>query len=141
MYNPQVIVDKLMSWLGCHEGDAVHKHIIDTYNAHKPLAAGYKVKYTDAWCATTVSAAFIECNYTPIFVTECSCSRMITLLKQKGIWVEADSYAPHMGDVIFYDWQDNGVGDNVGVADHVGVVIENPVNNKFRVIEGNKNDG
>ena len=141
MYNPQVIVDKVMSWLGCKEGDAVHKHIIDTYNAHKPLAQGYKVKYTDAWCATTVSAAFIECGYTSIFVTECSCNRMITLLKKKGMWQENDAYSPHKGDVIFYDWQDSGVGDNVGSSDHVGIVIEEPHEGKFRVCEGNKNDG
>lgn len=140
MYNPQVIVDKMNSWLGCKEGDATHKHIIDTYNAHKPLAQGYKVKYTDAWCATTVSAAFIECNYTAIFVTECSCNRMINLLKQKGLWQENDAYVPHSGDVIFYDWQDSGVGDNVGSSDHVGVV-EKVESNIITVIEGNKNDG
>ena len=140
MYNPQVIIDKLNSWLGCREGDKTHKHIIDTYNNHKPLAQGYKVKYTDAWCATTVSAAFIECGYTDIFVTECSCNRMITLLKKKGMWQENDAYIPHSGDVIFYDWQDSGVGDNVGSSDHVGVV-EKVDNGVITVIEGNKNDG
>ena len=139
MYNPQVIVDKMNSWLGCREGDKTHKHIIDTYNAHKPLAQGYKVKYTDAWCATTVSAAFIECGYTDIFVTECSCNRMITLLKKKGIWQENDAYIPNAGDVIFYDWQDTGVGDNTGSSDHVGVV-ESCINGLITVIEGNKND-
>ena len=140
MYNPQVIIDKLNSWLGCHEGDAVHKHIIDTYNAQKPLPQGYKVKYTDAWCATTVSAAFIECGYTPIFVTECSCNRMITLCQKKNLWMENDAYVPHMGDVIFYDWQDSGIGDDIGTSEHVGVV-EKVVNGIITVIEGNKSDG
>ena len=140
MYNPQVIVDKMNSWLGCREGDATHKHIIDVYNTQRPLPAGYKVKYTDAWCATTVSSAFIECGYTPIFVTECSCNRMIKLCQQKGLWMENDAYVPHAGDVIFYDWQDNGVGDDVGTSEHVGVV-EKVVNNVITVIEGNKNDG
>ena len=88
MHSRQVIVDKMMSWLGCHEGDPVHKHIIDTYNAHQPLARGYKVKYTDAWCATTVSAAAIECGYTDIIPTECSCNKMIELLKKMDIWQE-----------------------------------------------------
>lgn len=140
MRSRQVIVDKMKSWLGCHEGDSIHKHIIDTYNAHKPLARGYKVKYTDAWCATTVSAAFIECSYTDIFVTECSCNKMITLLQKKGMWQENDAYVPNPGDVIFYDWQDNGVGDNKGTSEHVGIV-ETVENGSIIVIEGNKSDG
>lgn len=140
IHSRQVIVDKIKSWIGCKEGDAVHKHIIDTYNAHKPLAQGYKVKYTDAWCATTVSAAAIECGYTDIIPTECSCSRMIKLLQKKGIWQESDAYVPKAGDIIFYDWQDSGVGDNTGVPDHVGIV-EKCDGNIIVVIEGNKNDG
>ena len=140
MRDGQTIVNKIASWLGCHEGDATHKHIIDTYNAHKPLARGYKVKYTDAWCATTVSAAAIECDMTDLIPTECSCQKMIELFKKKGIWVENDAYKPSPGDIIFYDWQDSGVGDNTGVADHVGIV-EKCDGNIIVVIEGNKSDG
>ena len=140
IHSRQVIVDKIKSWIGCKEGDATHKHIIDTYNNHKPLAQGYKVKYTDAWCATTVSAAAIEVGYTDIIPTECSCPRMIKLLQQKGIWQENDAYVPKKGDIIFYDWQDSGVGDNVGNPDHVGIV-EKCEGNIIVVIEGNKNDG
>ena len=130
----------MRSWVGCKEGDATHKLIIDTYNSHKPLARGYKVKYTDAWCATTVSAAAIACGYTPIIPTECSCNKMISLLQQKGIWQENDAYVPKPGDIIFYDWQDSGVGDNKGTSEHVGLV-ECVNNNDITVIEGNKNDG
>ena len=140
IHNRQAIVDKMRSWLGCHEGDSIHKHIIDVYNAHKPLAQGYKVKYTDAWCATTVSAAAIECGYTDIIPTECSCNRMITLLQKMGIWQENDAYVPAPGDIIFYDWQDSGSGDNNGTSEHVGVV-EKVKDGKITVIEGNKNDG
>lgn len=140
MYNPQVIIDKMNSWLGCKQGDSTHKHIVDTYNAHKPLAQGYKVKYTDAWCATTVSAAAIECGYTDIIPTECSCNRMIKLLQSMGIWQENDAYVPQMGDIIFYDWQDSGVGDNVGSSDHVGY-IEKVENGIITVIEGNISKG
>ena len=140
MYNAQVIIDKMNSWLGCKQGDATHKHIIDTYNNHKPLAQGYKVKYTDAWCATTVSAAAIECGYTAIIPTECSCNRMIKLLQGMGIWKENDAYVPQTGDIIFYDWQDSGIGDNTGGSDHVGYV-EKVEDGVITVIEGNKNKG
>lgn len=139
-HNRQKIVDKVMSWLGCHEGDAIHKHIIDTYNAHNP-AQGYKVKYTDKWCATTVSAAAIECGYTDIIPTECSCNRMIALAQKMGIWQESDAYVPQKADIVMYDWDDNGIGDNAGIPDHTGYVVSNPIANRFEVCEGNKSDG
>ena len=40
----QKIVDTAVAWLGRKESDGSHKQIIDVYNAHKPLARGYKVK-------------------------------------------------------------------------------------------------
>ena len=38
-----------------------------------------------------------------------------------------------------YDWQDNGVGDNVGTPDHVGIV-ESCSGGKIIIIEGNMNN-
>lgn len=133
------IIAQAKAWLGCKESDGSHKKIIDTYNNHKPLARGYKVKYTDAWCATFVSACAIKCGYTDIIPTECGCDEMIKLFKKLNSWVENDSYIPKPGDIIFYDWHDNGIGDNIGAADHVGIV-ENVINNVIVVIEGNKNN-
>ena len=77
--------------------------------------------------------------YTDIIPTECGCDEMIKLFKKLNSWVENDSYIPKPGDIIFYDWQDNGIGDNIGAADHVGIV-ENVINNVIVVIEGNKNN-
>lgn len=54
------VVDVMASWLGKKEADGSHKSIIDLYNSYTPLARGYKVKYSDSWCMTTVSAAFIK---------------------------------------------------------------------------------
>ena len=133
------VVSVMKGWLGWSEANGKFKRIIDIYNGHKPLARDYKVKYTDAWCATAVSAAFIKAGLTDIGFTECSCNCMIALYKAKGRWKEKDSYIPKIGDIIMYDWQDNGVGDNVGSADHVGLVTA--INGtKLTVIEGNKNE-
>lgn len=133
------VVSVMKGWLGWSEANGKFKRIIDVYNNHKPLAQGYKVKYTDEWCATAVSAAFIKAGLTDIGFTECSCNRMIDLYKAKGRWEEKDSYVPKIGDVIMYDWQDNGVGDNVGSADHVGLVTA--INGtKLTIIEGNKGE-
>lgn len=133
------LVEQARSWLGFNEMDGSHKRIIDTYNAHKPLSRGYKVTYDDAWCATFVSACVIEAGLTDLIPLECGCQEMIRKMKEKGIWVENDAHVPSPGDIIFYDWQDDGRGDNVGYADHVGIV-EACDGQIITVIEGNRND-
>lgn len=132
------MVKLMQSWIGKKESNGTHKAIIDIYNAHRPLARGYKVKYTDEWCATTVSAAAIKLGYTDIIPTECGCGQMIQLFKNIGCWVENDGYVPSPGDVIFYDWGDTGKGDDTGWPEHVGVV-EKVLNGTITVIEGNYN--
>lgn len=130
------VIEQAKAWLGLKESNGTHKAIIDVYNAHKPLAQGYKVKYTDAWCATFVSAVAIKTGCTDIIPTECSCPRQIELFKKLGAWEESDSRTPEPGDIIYYDWDDSGKGDNVGVSDHVGIV-EKVSGGKITVIEGN----
>jgi hypothetical protein len=61
---------------------------------------------------------------------------MIELFKKLGVWVENENCTPNPGDIIFYDWQDNGKGDNKGNPEHVGIV-EKVTNGKIIVIEGN----
>ena len=119
--------------------DGGHQEIIDIYNAHNPLARGYAVQYTDSWCAAFVSAVAIKCGYTSIIPTECGCPEMIEKFKLLGEWVEDDKYNPKPGDVIFFDWEDTGIGDDVGTADHVGFV-EAVSHGIITTIEGNKAD-
>lgn len=126
-------------WLGCKESDGSHKKIIDCYNNHKPLPRGYNVRYTDAWCATYVSAVAIMAGVSDIVPLECSCYYLIEKAKKMGIWVENDGYIPSYGDICLYDWQDNGKGDNKGTPDHVGIVT-NCDGKLFYVVEGNKNN-
>lgn len=133
------IIAQARAWLGKKESDGSHREIIDVYNSHKPLARGYAVTYTDAWCATFVSAVAIKCGLTDIIPTECGCGQMIALFQKLGEWVENDAYIPSPGDVIFYDWQDSGSGDNTGWPDHVGIV--KAISGKtITIIEGNKSD-
>ena len=130
------VVEQAKAWIGYKESNGTHKTIIDTYNSHKPLARGYAVQYNDAWCATFVSAVAIKLGYTAIIPTECSCAKMIELFKKIGCWVEDDSRKPNPGDIIFYDWEDSGKGDNVGSSDHTGIV-EKVSGNTITIIEGN----
>ena len=130
------VVSQAQAWIGLNEYDGSHKKIIDIYNTQKPLPVGYKLKYTDAWCAGFVSAVAITLGYTDIIPCECSCPRMITLMQNKGIWVENENRTPNPGDIIFYDWEDSGAGDNRGSSDHVGIV-EKVAGSTITVIEGN----
>ncbi len=130
------VVEQAIAWLGKKESDGSHREIIDVYNSQPKLPRYYPVKYTDAWCSTFVSAVAVKLGYTDIIPTECGCEKHTRLFKEKGIWVEDDGYVPSPGDIIFYNWDDNGVGDTKGYADHVGIV-EKVENGKITVIEGN----
>lgn len=129
-------VNKAISFVGSDEGSSKHKYIIDTYNKIVPLPVNYKVKYTDAWCATFVSCMASLCGLLDIIPAECGCNRQIDLAKKMGIWVEKDSYVPKTGDLIFYDWADGGSGDNTGASDHVGIVVS-VSGSTIKVVEGN----
>ena len=132
-------VNTAIGYYGCKESNGGHRKIIDLYNTYTPHPRGYKVTYNDPWCAAFASAMAIECGLTDIIPVECSCSKQIELFKQKGRWVENDAYVPSPGDLIYYDWDDNGVGENTGAPEHVGIV--SAVNGSIiTVIEGNKTD-
>ena len=139
MATREEIVKQAQAWLGRKEADGTHREIIDIYNSHKPLARGYKVTYIDAWCAAFVSAVAIKCGATDIIPTECGCGSQIELFKRLGSWQEDDSYTPAAGDVIYYDWDDSGAGDNKGGSEHTGIV-EKVVGNTITIIEGNYKD-
>lgn len=129
-------VSQAKEWLGRKESDGSHKYIIDVYNSFIPRARGYKVSYKDAWCATFVSAVAIKLGYTDIIPPECSCNNLIKLFKNLGVYIEDENRTPNVGDIVFYDWEDSGEGDNKGRADHVGIVI-NVSRETFDVVEGN----
>ena len=133
------VVKQAKAWLGRKESNGSHKYIIDVYNSHRPLARGYAVKYSDEWCATFVSAVAVKLGYTDIIPTECGCEPMIRLFKEMGCWKESDSRKPNAGDIIFYDWDDSGYGENKGGSDHVGIVAR-VEDGRVYTIEGNSSD-
>ena len=133
------VVATAKAWIGYNEADGSHRQIVDVYNAHRPLARGYALKYTDAWCAGFVSAVAIRLGLTDIMPTEVGVGEMIKLYQRLGRWKESDRYTPKPGDIIMYAWGDNGVGDCTSGASHVGIVVS--CDGKIiTVIEGNKSD-
>ena len=139
----QKVVGIFQGWIGLKRSDRSHAPIIDTYNGNKPLPRGYKVTYTDAYCATTTSAAAIKAGYTDIIPVECSCYYLIEKAKSMGIWQENDAYIPKPGDEVLYDWEDGAnfaTTDNQGAPDHVGMV-EAVSGSTIKVMEGNMSGG
>lgn len=133
----QSVVDVMRGWLGWTEANGKFRRIIDLYNTQNPLPRRYPVKYNDEWCAATVTAAGMAAGLQDIIYGECGCGKMIALYEARGLWVEDDAYIPSPGDIIMYDWDDSGLGDNRGNPDHVGVV-EQVVGGTITIIEGNK---
>lgn len=136
----QKVADIINSWVGATKGSAKHLELLSVYNSYKPLARGYKVQTKDAYCATTVSAAWIRAGIAAYTGTECGVERFVRIAQDKGIWVENDAYVPKLGDAIVYDWDDSGTGDCRGSGDHIGIVTK-PGSSSFTVTEGNMNGG
>ena len=87
-----------------------------------------------AWCACFVSWCADQCGYIesgtiPKFAY---CPTGADWFKQNGMW-QNNNYEPVAGDIIFFDWE----GD--GVTDHVGIVSKT-TNGTVYTVEGNSSD-
>lgn len=132
----QKVVDTASSWLGTREYSAKHQEMLDIYNAQRPLPRGTRMLSSWPWCAAFVSTVSLQCGLRDIMPTECGCPGMVRLYQELGRWIEDDAYVPSPADVVFYDWQDSGIGDNVGQPDHVGIVVA-CTDGMMTIIEGN----
>lgn len=132
----QKVVSTAEAWLGTREYSDRHYEMLGIYNSQRPLPRGTRMIASWPWCAAFVSTVSLQCGLRDIMPTECGCPGMVRLYQELGRWVEDDAYIPSPGDVIFYDWQDSGVGDNVGHPDHVGIVLDCDGQN-MTIIEGN----
>ena len=132
----QKVVSTALAWLGTREYDAKHQEMLDIYNSQRPLPRGTRMLASWPWCAAFVSTVSLQLGLRDIMPTECGCPGMVRLYQELGRWVEDDAYIPSQGDVIFYDWQDTGYGDNAGQPDHVGIVTACD-GQTMTIIEGN----
>ena len=125
--NTEKVIAQAKSWLGCNEADGSYRQIIDAYNA---IGNGIPMDYSWPWCACFVSAVYFKALGETRFA-EISCDRQINILKQLGVY--SLSGKPDVGDLVYYDWNSDGM------TDHVGIVAE--INgNAWTIIEGNKSD-
>lgn len=125
------VVEEAKKYLGIKEGSEKHAEILAIYNGKRPRPRGYKVKPTDAWCATFVCAMQIKAGLETAF-RECSCEKLLNLYKENGyVLEEGEDIKP--GDILFFKW----AGSNR--VSHVGIV-ESCSGGKILTIEGNYSD-
>ena len=90
----------------------------------KDMGYNYRIE----WCACFISWLAEKLGITDIIPVDMSCNSQISKFKNLGVWHTDRNF--QSGDIIYYDW------DNSGDADHVGIV-EKVAGNTLTVIEGN----
>ena len=131
------LVEAALCRVGAKESDGSHRVIIARYNTLDPLPQAYALKDTDSWCAAFVTVSAMDAGLTHIIPPECGCDPQIALFRSLGCWEEADDYVPLPGDLIYYHWDCEEVGDCTCATDHVGIVV-GTAGRFIKVIEGNK---
>lgn len=85
------------------------------------------------WCACFVSWCAYQSGYLDITIPKFSAVKDgIKYYQNKELWRDKN-YIPKTGDLIFFDWQQDGISDHVGI-------IEKVENDIIYTIEGNSND-
>lgn len=99
----------------------------------KFLKAGY-MEQREEWCACFVSWCADQCGYIEAGVIPkfSLCSAGMEWFESRGQFMDG-SYVPTSGDLVFFDW------GNDGSVDHVGIV-ESVVDGTVYTIEGNSGD-
>ncbi len=101
------------------------------------------------WCACFVSWCANECGYIAdgTLPQTASCSAGVSWFQERNRWQEPTytaptgqtiHYTPAPGDIIYFDWDREGEGQN-GKPDHVGIV-EKVENGLVYTVEGNSGD-
>ena len=116
----QVIVEVALTQLGNEGG--------------QPYWSWYGFDGRVEWCACFVSWCAEQCGYIDggIIPKFSVCSDGVSWFSGNGQWQDR-SYEPSAGDIIFFDWE------NDGVTDHVGIV-EKCENGVVYTVEGNSGD-
>ena len=96
--------------------------------------AWYGIPYGD-WCAMFVSFCL---DYAGVedFPQDSNCPNWVNTLKERNLYAEAEGYVPNAGDLIFFDWDDDGRSDHVGlVAEYIPATDSSAA--QINTIEGN----
>ena len=119
------------------EGDAAIVAVAQTQIGNKgglKYCEWYGYPYRVEWCAIFVSWCADQCGYLDagVLPKELNVIPYVEWFRERDQWQYRD-YEPSPGDLIFYDWEGDGLADHVGIVERVedGVVYS---------IEGNAGD-
>ena len=86
------------------------------------------------WCACFVSWCAEQCGYLEIGVIPrfAGCIQGSNWFKSRGLWQDG-SYEPRPGNIIFFDWEGDGLPNHVGI-------VEKVENGRIHTVEGNSGD-
>lgn len=94
----------------------------------------YGYNYRVEWCAIFVSWVADQCGYLDagVLPKTAGVRPYVDWFKERGQW-QGREYEPVPGDIIFFDWESDGLADHVGIVEKVedGLVF---------TIEGNTGD-
>lgn len=132
--NCEYLIHAAEAFLDAETGSARHANIVKFYNEIAPLPRGYRLKASDAWCAAFVSAVgYIVALVPDVIRPECGAHEMYNAYPA-GQRSRGGSNAKR-GDLIFYDWNEDGRIDHVGICTFGADTIEEET--YLSVIEGN----
>ena len=126
--------------IGIGDGDIVIVALSQIGNVGgDPYWSWYGFSSRVEWCACFVSWCANECGYIDAGVIPkfAACSNGVEWFSDRGLW-QGNSYEPRIGDIIFFDWDKDNIGQD-GVPDHVGIV-EKVENGYVYTVEGNSSD-
>ena len=86
------------------------------------------------WCACFVSWVANECGYldSGLIPRFAGCIQGSNWFKSRGLWQDG-TFTPSPGQIIFFDWEGDGLTDHVGIVERVE-------NGRVYTVEGNSGD-
>lgn len=117
-------------------GDIVETALSQVGNVGgSPYWSWYGFSSRVEWCACFVSWCANECGYieagaVPKFSY---CPTGVQWFRDAGLWLPCGS-EPAPGDIVFFDWNGDGISDHVGI-------VESCDDSTVRTVEGNSSDG
>ncbi|MDO4312460.1 MAG: CHAP domain-containing protein, partial [Eubacteriales bacterium] len=92
------------------------------------------------WCAEFVSFCMRYANVVNM-PYDSDCANWIAVLSDEeyGLYEKAEEYQPNPGDIIFFDWEQDGISDHVGIVEEFTASTETE-NGTVRTIEGDSED-
>ena len=103
-------------------------------NAGKRYWSWYGFGHRVEWCACFVSWCANECGYidTGVIPKYAGCCNGVDWFRERGQWAD-NNIEPVPGMIIFFDWNQDGRSDHVGI-------VEKCEGNMIYTIEGNSRD-